>query len=120
MKKRAGWLWTILALILLSGAILTFSVLMPRETAYAMSAFSDLGLIVREGTENLTVIAVEENSPAGHSRIMPGDCLTRIEDVSVNSIDLLDQCIRESTASRLCFYYLHNGHEEYFTVLVRR
>ncbi len=77
MKKRAGWLWTILALILLAG-------------------------------------------PAGHSRIMPGDCLTRIEDVSVNSIDLLDQCIRESTASRLCFYYLHNGHEEYFTVLVRR
>ncbi|MGN0778725.1 MAG: PDZ domain-containing protein [Aristaeellaceae bacterium] len=65
-----------------------------------ITSAAELGLMLLDTEEGLSVLAVRENSAAEQAGIHPGDVLLTLNDAPLSTVDMLDDCLlagREAT-----------------------
>ena len=82
-------------------------------THQVITCSEDLGILLQEDDEGLSVIAVQDNSIANQSGIEPGDTLLALNETPLVSLDKLDKLLQANNEKGhdriLSFDVLHNG-----------
>ena len=64
---------------------------------------ADLGLLLLDSDDGLSVLGVQDNSLAEQADIRPGDVLMRINDTSLSTAETLDSMLMNDRSNTLVF-----------------
>lgn len=107
----------LLALCLLAGgAILSHHPFAP-EPAESATRMAALGLMLLDGEEGISVLAVQDSSPADRAGILPGDVLLRADGTRVADILQLEALLAK--AQRQMCLEVRRSEEETATLQLR-
>lgn len=104
----------VLALCLLAGGIALFHFSQTDEPAEAATRMAALGLMLLDGDEGVSVLAVRDGSPADRAGIEPGDVLLQANGSAVTDTLQLEELLAQ--ADRKMDIELRRNQEELVTL----
>lgn len=113
--NKLRWIICLSALLMLLIAM-GFMLAAPSDSSQSgVTSMADLGLMLLDVTEGVSVLAVQDQSPADRAGILPGDLLLQADGTAFHSIEQLESLLYplQQHAMQL---QLQRTHEEILTV----
>lgn len=114
---RKGLIALVLALILLGAGAVLWHTQLSAPSEESVTRMADLGLMLLDSDEGVTVLAVKDKSVADKAGILPGDVLLQADDVSVANILQLEEILL--AAQKRMAIQLRRDQEELLTVWLK-
>lgn len=104
--------WFLLAglLFLLVGIMLNVIWTADPSSPEITASTAELGMMLLDGTDGVSVLAVRDGSIAERAGICPTDLLMRLNGISFASVDELDMLLQCSLESDICLYLIRSGY----------
>ena len=107
MRRR--WLIGAAVLILLAGVCLSGLYTAAPSTQESPVNTADLGMMLLDQTEGVSVLAVQEGSLAERVGIRPTDLLLQVNDTPFTTADEMEALLQSAAGSSIRLYLLRSG-----------
>lgn len=107
----------VLALCLLAGGVALYQSYQTDEPAESATRMAALGLMLLDGDEGVSVLAVRDGSPADRAGIEPGDVLLQADGSAVTDVLQLEELLAQAQ-QQMCIE-LRRSQEELVTLQLK-
>ena len=108
---RYRWIVCAGAVLLLAGLLLSMVWSANSSLPEAATSTAGLGMMLLDGTEGVSVLAVQDDSLAERAGIRPTDLLTRLNGTPFASVDELETLLQGPQESGVRLYLIRSGDE---------